>query len=176
MEEDTIRLTPTESIEKGIDYLMSEMRQAGISTKGDFLIRNGIMYKGVEENPGYWVSPYGKVIGPSGKEIVLAEHNTGYLKVHLREKKAFAHRVVLSAYFPNEIDPGLVVNHKDLDKKNNHLDNLEWVTHLGNSNHYRANDYYKNRIFVDMTERVESAENFTKEEVLKILEELKAKY
>lgn len=43
----------------------------------------------------------------------------------------------------------LQVNHKDLDKKNNHYMNLEWVTHVENMRHARVNG-----AFPDMTGRI----------------------
>jgi hypothetical protein len=60
----------------------------------------------------------------------------GYIKVQLRKndihKNFFVHRLVL-IHFKEHSD--LEVNHKDLDRTNNHIDNLEYVTGKENVNH-----------------------------------------
>lgn len=68
----------------------------------------------------------------------LKESRGGYLRVFLSKnskKKAFlVHRLVAKAYIPNpEGKPQ--VNHKDGNKKNNHISNLEWVTVEENLHH-----------------------------------------
>lgn len=52
------------------------------------------------------------------------------------KKKTFrAHRLVLMAFNPTEGMEQLEVNHKDGNKKNNSLDNLEWCTPSENQKH-----------------------------------------
>lgn len=49
-------------------------------------------------------------------------------------KTCIVHRLVALAFIPTN-DISLEVNHKDGDKKNNNVDNLEWVTSLENIQH-----------------------------------------
>lgn len=99
----------------------------------------------------YEVSEYGAVRSCSrvisrGKYEVLwkggylkpREHSSGYLRVQLsREGEAvdvYIHRIVSEAFHAN-LENKDYVNHKDGNKKNNHKDNLEWVTPVENSEH-----------------------------------------
>jgi hypothetical protein len=68
------------------------------------------------------------------------ENHDGYLTVALKKKKGknshsnvFVHRLVLCAFVDERFyKDGLEVNHKDYNRQNNCLDNLEWVTHGDN--------------------------------------------
>ncbi len=55
------------------------------------------------------------------------------------------HRLVATAFIPN---PNNLpeVNHKDGYRRNNHLKNLEWMTHLDNIRHARKNCLYPTRL------------------------------
>ena len=58
------------------------------------------------------------------------------------------HRLVLSSFYPNPNENNLLVNHKDGNKLNNKLDNLEWVTNKENCQHAIATGLTK-RKFTD---------------------------
>lgn len=71
------------------------------------------------------------------------EHWKGHMTIYLRrpgepKRKFFVHRLVAIAFIPNP-DNLPLVNHKDLDKKHNHIRNLEWATESENTQHYYAN-------------------------------------
>lgn len=49
--------------------------------------------------------------------------------IHEKKKKTTAiHRLVIEHFGPPCPDPKCVVDHKDSNKQNNHIDNLEWAT------------------------------------------------
>ena len=76
----------------------------------------------------------------SGKEKILKniKRRKGYLMVILtkngKRRGFLVHRLVAEAFIPN---PNNLpeVNHIDRDRANNHVDNLEWVTHSDNMKH-----------------------------------------
>jgi hypothetical protein len=49
------------------------------------------------------------------------------------------HRIVAELFIENK-ENKKYINHKDLDKKNNHVNNLEWVTPSENSQHAQDNN------------------------------------
>ena len=99
-------------------------------------------WKPVVEYEGlYEVSNWGRVKSLKfGKERILKQgkYKYGYLYVVLSKNgilKAFkVHRLVAEAFIDNP-DNLPCVNHKDENKLNNNVDNLEWCTHEYNINY-----------------------------------------
>ena len=88
----------------------------------------------------YQVSDLGKVrtIKKGEAEMSQQENRNGYLTVHLRnkgvERRAMVHRLVAEAFIPNP-DELRDVNHKNGNKADNRVENLEWVSHSDNMTH-----------------------------------------
>lgn len=105
------------------------------------------------------------------KEIikVFTKLPNGYLKVGLskngKTKHYFVHRLVAEAFIPN-LENKPCVNHKDCNKENNNVNNLEWVTHKENNsykNHHLKRNissviYYLKRDYADKRNVIELAE------------------
>lgn len=75
----------------------------------------------------------------TGRTLVPSISKTGYLFVKmdrpdLPRKNALIHRLVAEAFIPNP-QKKTQVNHRDGDKKNNCVENLEWVTPAENIRH-----------------------------------------
>ena len=95
----------------------------------------------------YSVSNYGNVRNDSTKTLLNGSiANNGYKMVHLRQridKNCSVHRLVMKAFCPCEGMDELQINHKDGNKLNNHIDNLEWSTSLENIRHSFINGLQK---------------------------------
>lgn len=93
--------------------------------------------KGYENK--YQISTQGRLMATkSGLIIKPMEATNGYLVACLwknnRQKKILIHRLVGEAFIPN---PNNLpeINHKNEDKKNNSVDNLEWCSRKYNMNY-----------------------------------------
>ena len=83
----------------------------------------------------YEVTEHGKIINKTTGYILKPKHNaTGYCYVRLGGKNYLIHRLVAQKYIPNP-DNKPQINHKDGNKDNNDITNLEWVTAKENKVH-----------------------------------------
>jgi len=92
-------------------------------------------------NNNYSVSNYGRV--RNNKTLSIIRHfkdKTGYLCIGLYTNKVRSkykiHRLVAMCFIA-KIEGLNSVNHKDGDKSNNCVENLEWISDEGNVSHYR---------------------------------------
>lgn len=100
----------------------------------------------------YQVSNFGRVKSfikcnahPKAPRIMQQTKNRkGYYKCHLLGKLVSVHRIVAEAFLSNP-DTKPQVNHKDGNKTNNRIDNLEWVTNGENQIHANANGLNESR-------------------------------
>ena len=82
----------------------------------------------------YQVSNYGRVYSTiRHRQLSIFGHNQGYKRVKLQGKTHYVHILVAEAFIgrPND-GQRYVVNHKDEDRSNNYVGNLEFVTHKDN--------------------------------------------
>lgn len=86
----------------------------------------------------YWVSNLGRV---KSKRKILKPINSEYLKVGLSKNgiqtTKYIHRLVAETFLGKS---DLQVNHKDENKHNNCVDNLEWITFKENMNYGTKQD------------------------------------
>ena len=91
----------------------------------------------------YYATPNGKIYSCKSLRFLKPSINAfGYLTVEIRfkvddikfVKRCFVHRLVAMAFIEN-IDDKPEVNHKDGNRQNNDVSNLEWVTSSENKQH-----------------------------------------
>lgn len=91
----------------------------------------------------YYITSSGRVISNYNNHAIYRKngrYTNGYQKINLtladgREKTESIHRLVAMAFKPCPGMHNLEVNHIDGNKDNNHISNLEWVTHFDNMQH-----------------------------------------
>lgn len=149
---------------RGVRYVLNQMGVETNRPKGKKRVEKKPPREAVAEIPGstwrpvngyeglYEVSDKGQVRslprkdnkGAFHKGRILRERNTprGYKTVMLSrngiEKQYTVHAIVASAFL-GERNSGMEVNHKDANKENNSVENLEWVTRVENIKHSVAN-------------------------------------
>lgn len=115
------------------------------------------IWKSIEEFPGYEISNNGRVRGldrvvyrgevaicRKGMILTLQKHPQGYSFIKLsrdgKQTLQYVHRLVAAAFLDESSNPlANEVNHKDGNKANNAVENLEWVTRRENVHHATVN-------------------------------------
>ena len=98
------------------------------------------IWKTIKGYPDYEISTFGNVLSKrSNKLLKLCVNSSNYKKCVLNGKNLYVHRLVAEAFIPNENHLN-EVNHKDGNKWNNNVKNLEWVTKSENSIHAFENN------------------------------------
>ncbi len=106
--------------------------------------------------------------------LKLSDNGAGYLSVSLRKnglgERRYIHRLVAEAFLEKPKDKEKTcVNHKDGDKSNNCVDNLEWVS-------YSENELHSYRVLGKDTKGKKGANRkLTKENIIYIFKNMKTR-
>jgi hypothetical protein len=97
---------------------------------------------------GYFVTSKGEVISKYGELMTPQKHTGGYLTLNLwddinkKHVTRYIHRLVAIAFLDNP-ENKKCVNHKNGNKEDNRVENLEWATYKENQNHAYDNNLAK---------------------------------
>lgn len=133
------KINLSENLEKTISDLPGEVWKDIDGYEGVYQVSNMGRIKSLTRKVWNYTKP-GRILKPCMKE-------NGYLHVSLHngdkhEKHAHVHRLVAQAFIPNpENLPE--VNHKNFNKEDNRVENLEWCTSRYNKAHFRNSPYSK---------------------------------
>jgi hypothetical protein len=113
---------------KIVEYWMETIHNSNYQVSNLGEVRSVDMV--VNHKKGFQQIKKGKTLKPvlldGYKRVVLSEKN--------KPKSFFVHRLVMETFNPTN-DKTLQINHKDGNKLNNNIDNLEWCTCKENINH-----------------------------------------
>ena len=134
--------TYVDNYEKSIEFLSdlglskNNIRECRKAWK-DYTITNppkGFVY--LQNHNKYLINKQGVVIGLNRVPIAIYKDSSGYMKVYLSaySKDAFLHVLLAKEFILNNKELK-IVNHKDGDKSNYALSNLEWLSQQNNIKH-----------------------------------------
>ena len=115
-----------------------------------FEVEEGEKVKQVEDYPEYLVTSHGRVFSTKRSKFIgnMSKKN-GYVHVALTKdnckqiRKVGMHVLVMESFGPPKPGPGYEVHHLDKHRDNNHIENLQWVTHQ--ENQQDRNPFTENR-------------------------------
>lgn len=86
--------------------------------------------------PNYLVSNDGEIMNTATNKVLGSKQiRSGYISVKIQNKMYRVHRLVAENFIKNSDETKTVVNHKDGNKLNNNVNNLEWVSASENVQH-----------------------------------------
>ena len=113
--------------------LLSFMEANRLKERFEF---EGEIFQRIEGYPTHFATSKSRIVRFSvygAREV--KQHTSGpYPLCVLRRKNALTHRLIAKAFIPNPEDKPCV-NHKNGNKHDNRIENLEWVTYSENSQH-----------------------------------------
>lgn len=100
------------------------------------------MYEGYKQHPTYknvWANESGE-LRINGKDIKGTKSTSGYRQYCIEGKSKLGHRLVCESFLGRELSSSEVVNHKNQNRLDNNLSNLEVGTGRDNiQHHFRVN-------------------------------------
>ena len=119
-------------------------------------------YKEINNYNTYLISNLGNVKNKyTGKLLKLMINKDGYYKVNLYKNKKMntmlVHRLVAEAFINNK-EQYPMINHKDENKLNNNVENLEWCNAKYNSNYGTAIDRRKVKLYRKVIQKNKNGE------------------
>jgi hypothetical protein len=110
---------------RGVNEYRFEYQQAVVPALDDEEWA-AVMFDDVDTK--WQVSNFGRLLRPDGQLATNKPTRAGYVRVTIKGKSPFLHKLVANAFLPAPIDPVMTIDHIDRNKANNRADNLRWYT------------------------------------------------
>ena len=123
-------------------------RQEGMKKLGRYVPPDELRsnWKQIPGHPNYYASKSGDIVGKQRRIMIGHIDRCGYKNVIFREgtsnKQYLMHRLIAETFIDKPEGKNFI-NHKDGNKVNNSVDNLEWVTKSENTLHSFENGLQK---------------------------------
>lgn len=130
-----------------------------------------IDFSEVENPPHYEVSNYGRLKSfqndPKNGAVIKGSVIQGYRSLNIRASggktlNRYVHKLVADNFVSRKSLDEKFVIHLDYDKKNNHFENLKWVTKDDMAEHNRSNPQVLNRVIPRRTKNYKLTESKVK--------------
>jgi HNH endonuclease len=144
------------SVSVAAEALQSTRKMPTVVTRIYAAVRSGCLYQGflrkrkhnngqwtpiptsvINGHRGYFASPDGQIKMPDGRSTLGSSHSSGYRFVNIMGMKTRVHILIAGTFLEPLVGRG-VVNHKNGDKTDNRVSNLEYVNHRENAAHAHA--------------------------------------
>jgi hypothetical protein len=111
-------------------------------------------FKTIANFPNYEINQFGNIKNKTTGKILQNFINNSYYKINLhhnkKAKSLYVHILIATYFIPNPLNLP-EINHKDGNKLNYSLDNLEWCTSSENSLHAYLNKLQKSKKGIENT-------------------------
>lgn len=125
------------------------LNKNGLSRRKTFILQENEVLKDIPNYSKYQITNFGRICKKENNTEILPSFTPdGYLNIKLlnddnKRNTIRLNRLVAKVFIENNDPAKIEVNHKDGNKTNNRVDNLEWVTPSENQKHAYKNDLRK---------------------------------
>lgn len=147
--------------------MSTEIWKAVVGREGEYEVSSLGRVRSLDREAAYTGRWGGTVVRKlAGRELKPSKHTNGYLFFYLgRDQYYSAHRLVATAFVPGASDD-LQVNHRNSNREDNRVGNLEWVTCGENHLHAHKKPGRKQHIWTRPVSLLKGNERLSFESVL----------
>ena len=159
---DLIKDKKINPLKKGNKYIFNDTNIQEYNNLIDIKLLEGEEFVEIKDHPNYLISNYGRIYLKIKRRLAKGQiDKDGYLLVTIDAKQYRVHRLV-GFHFLEKTDCMETINHKDCNKLNNHVSNLEWMSFAENTKQAIIDGLHKDSLY----------NKISKEKVIEICEYL----